>query len=131
MIIDTSALLAVLLDEPEGASFETAIAHDPYPRISAATYLEAGLIVDSRRDPVRSRYLDAFLAGAGISIESITGEQATIARQAYQDFGKGSGHAARLNFGDCLTYALAKAYDEDVLYKGNDFSHTDLRLAKT
>ncbi len=129
MIIDASALLAVLLDEPERSRFEAAIAADPFPRISAASYLEVGIIADSRRDPMRSRYLDAFLASAEIAIEPVTAEQAVIARAAYRDFGKGSGHPAKLNFGDCFSYALAKAYDEDLLFKGDDFSHTDIRPA--
>lgn len=129
MIIDVSALLAVLLNEPERSRFEEAIAADPYPRISAASYLEAGIIADSRRDPMRSRYLDTFLASAEIAIEPVTAEQAVIARTAYRDFGKGSGHPAKLNFGDCFSYALAKAYDEELLFKGDDFSHTDIRPA--
>lgn len=129
MIIDTSALLAVLLDEPERASFEVAMARDPFPRISAASYLETGIVVDSRGDPRRSRYLDKFLASAEIAIEPVTAEQAALARRAYQDFGRGSGHEARLNFGDCFAYALAKTLDEDLLFKGNDFSRTDIRAA--
>lgn len=130
MIIDTSALVAVLLDEPERAAFEQAIATDPWPRISAATYVEAGIVVDARRDPTRSRMLDSLLASADIAIESVTAEQATIARHAYRDFGKGSGHPAGLNLGDCFAYALAKASDEELLFKGNDFSHTDVRPAR-
>lgn len=131
MIIDASALLAVLLDEPERPSFEVAIARDPLPRLSAASYLETGIVVDSRRDPMRSRYLDTFLASAEIAIEPVTAEQAVIARRAYQDFGRGSGHPAKLNFGDCFTYALAKVYDEEVLFTGDDFSHTDIQSAAT
>jgi ribonuclease VapC len=129
MIIDASALLAVLLDEPERPTFEAAMSRAPFPRISAASYLEAGIVVDSRRDPMRSRYLDTFLASAEVAIEPVTAEQATIARKAYQDFGRGSGHPARLNFGDCFAYALAKATDEELLFKGEDFSHTDIRSA--
>lgn len=129
MIIDASALLAVLLDEPERPTFETAMSRDPFPRISAASYLEAGIVVDSRQDPMRSRYLDTFLASAEVAIEPVTAEQAAIARKAYQDFGRGSGHPARLNFGDCFAYALAKATDEELLFKGEDFSHTDIRSA--
>ncbi|MBM3670497.1 MAG: type II toxin-antitoxin system VapC family toxin [Actinobacteria bacterium] len=129
MIIDASALLAVLLDEPERPTFEAAMSRDPFPRISAASYLEAGIVVDSRRDPMRSRYLDTFLARAEVAIEPVTAEQAAIARKAYQDFGRGSGHPARLNFGDCFAYALAKATDEELLFTGEDFSHTDIRSA--
>lgn len=130
MIIDTSALVAVLLDEPERASFEKAICTQPWPRISAATYVEAGVVVDARRDPTRSRLLDALLSRADIAIEPVTAEQAVIARQAYRDYGKGSGHPAQLNFGDCFAYALAKACDEPLLFKGGDFIHTDVRSAQ-
>lgn len=129
MIIDASALIAILLDEPERAAFERAIAQDFDPRISAATYVETGIVVDSRRDPMRSRYLDSFLAVADVAIEPLTAEQAVIAREAYRDFGKGSGHPANLNFGDCFSYALATACNEPLLFKGNDFTHTDVRRA--
>ncbi len=129
MIIDASALIAILLDEPERAAFERAIAQDFDPRISAATYVETGIVVDSRRDPMRSRYLDSFLAVADVAIEPLTAEQAVIAREAYRDFGRGSGHPANLNFGDCFSYALATAFNEPLLFKGNDFTHTDVRRA--
>jgi ribonuclease VapC len=129
VIIDASALIAILLDEPERAAFERAIAQDFDPRISAATYVETGIVVDSRRDPMRSRYLDSFLAVADVSIAPLTAEQAVIAREAYRDFGRGSGHPANLNFGDCFSYALATAFNEPLLFKGNDFTHTDVRRA--
>jgi ribonuclease VapC len=129
VIIDASALIAILLDEPERAAFERAIAQDFDPRISAATYVETGIVVDSRRDPMRSRYLDSFLAVADVAIEPLTAEQAVIAREAYRDFGRGSGHPANLNFGDCFSYALATAFNEPLLFKGNDFTHTDVRRA--
>ncbi len=80
---------------------------------------------------MRSRFLDTFLAGAEITIEPVTAERAVIARTAYRDFGKGSGHPAKLNFGDCPSYALAKAFDEDLLFKGDGFSHTDVHPAVT
>jgi ribonuclease VapC len=127
VIVDTSALVAILLREPEGDAFELAIAQAPFPKVSAATYFETGIVVDARRDPLRSRFLDSFLASAEIAIESVTPEQAIMARQAYQDFGRGSGHRAQLNFGDCFAYALAKSLDEELLFKGNDFSYTDVR----
>lgn len=129
MIIDSSALLAILLDEPEREHFGLLIANDPHPRLSAATYLETGIVVDARRDPMRTRLLDTFLNAADIAIEAVTPEQAVIARLAFRDFGKGSGHPARLNFGDCFAYALAKAFDDELLFKGSDFSHTDVRRA--
>jgi len=129
MIVDTSALLAILLAEPEREPFEEAIASDPLPRISAASYLEAGIVVDAQRNPTRSRILDSYLAAAALAIEPFTAEQALIARQAYRDFGRGSGNPAGLNFGDCMAYALAKALDEELLFKGTDFTHTDVRAA--
>ncbi len=129
MIIDTSALITILLNEPERGDFEVLIAQSPQPRLSAASYLEAGVVVDGRRDPKRSRILDSYLAGADIAIEPVTAEQAIIARQAYRDFGRGSGHPAGLNFGDCFSYALAKAHGETLLFKGDDFTHTDIRAA--
>jgi ribonuclease VapC len=129
MIIDTSALIAILLDESERGAFEELIAQSPHPRMSAASYLETGVVVDARRDPKRSRILDSFLAGADITLEPVTAEQAMIARQAYRDFGRGSGHPAGLNFGDCFAYALAKACDETLLFKGDDFAQTDIQPA--
>lgn len=127
MIIDTSALVAILRSEPERSSFEEATTQDPFPRISAATYLEAGIVIDGRGSPVLGRILDSLIATAEIRIESVTATQARIARQAYRDFGCGSGHPARLNFGDCFTYALATDTDEELLLKGDDFIHTDVR----
>lgn len=129
MIIDTSALVAILRSEPERTSFEEVIVQDPFPRISAATYLEAGIVVDGRGSPVLGRILDSLIASAEIRIEPVTAAQAMIARQAYRDFGRGSGHPAQLNFGDCFSYALAKDLDEELLFKGDDFAHTDVRPA--
>ncbi len=96
-------------------------------RMSAATYLAAGILVDSRRDPVATRLRGDLIAGSGLTIEPVTYEQALIARQAYRDFGCGSGHPAQFNFGDCFSYALARSRDEHLLFKGNDFIHTDIR----
>lgn len=129
MIVDTSALLAILLNEPERTAFEETIASAAAPRMSAASYLEAGIVIDSRGNPVQSRMLDGLLAGADIAIAPVTAEQAAIAREAYRDFGRGSGHAAGLNFGDCFSYALAKASSEPLLFKGEDFIHTDVQRA--
>ena len=109
MIIDTSALIAILRDEPDARHFAEAIAAATARRISASTYVELGAVIDGGRDPVASRLLDALLDAAHIVIEPVTEAQARIAREAYRDFGKGSGHAAGLNFGDCFAYALAKA----------------------
>jgi ribonuclease VapC len=98
-------------------------------RISAATFLESPIVVDANRDPILSRTLDDFTRDAGISIEPVTETQARIARDAYRDYGKGSGHPAQLNFGDCFAYALARATGEPLLFKGDDFIHTDITPA--
>jgi len=97
--------------------------------MSAANYLETAVVIDSRRGPVNSRNLDALIALADIEIVPVTVAQAQIARQAYRDFGRGSRHAANLNFGDCFAYALAKDTGEPLLYKGDDFIHTDVAPA--
>ena len=127
MIIDTSALIAILRDEPEARKFAIAIAEADRRRMSAANYLETAIVIDGSRDPIASRSFDDLLREAEIGIEPVTAEQATVARAAYRDFGRGSGHPARLNFGDCFAYALAKVTGEPLLFKGNDFSHAGLR----
>lgn len=129
MIIDTSALIAILRDEPEARHFANVIEAATERRISATTYVEVGAVIDGGRDPVASRLVDALLDAASIVIEPVTEAQARIAREAYRDFGKGSGHAAGLNFGDCFSYALAKATGEPLLFKGDDFSRTDIVAA--
>ncbi len=129
MIIDTSALIAILRDEPDARRYAEAIEMATERRISAATYVELAAVIDGGRDPVASRRFDELLDAARIAIEPVTEAQARIAREAYRDFGKGSGHAAGLNFGDCFAYALAKTADEPLLFKGDDFSRTDITAA--
>ena len=129
MIVDSSAIVAVLKQEPEAASFAALMANDPRVRISAANYVEAGVVID-RAGPVASRGLDQFIDDAQISIEPVSARQAEVARQAYRDFGKGSGHPAGLNFGDCFAYALAFETGERRLYKGDDFAHTGSAAAR-
>lgn len=129
MIIDTSALLAILRDEPEALSCVEAIERTAIRRMSAANFLEAAIVVDASRDPIASRRLDELLKAADITIEPVTEDQARIGRESYRDFGKGSGHPAQLNFGDCFAYALAKATGEPLLFKGDDFPHTDIKPA--
>jgi len=129
MIVDTSALIAILRDEPEAASCAEAIATADRRRVSAVSYVEAGAVIDSGRSPVASRRFDDFFCQANLIIEPVTEEQARIAREAYRDFGKESGHRARLNFGDCFAYALSKVTGEPLLFKGNDFRHTDVSAA--
>lgn len=126
MIVDTSAIVAILRDEPEARSCAQAIADAKNRRVSAVNYVEAAAVIDGSRNPIASRRFDELFREAGLRIEPVTEAQARIAREAYKDFGKGSGHAAGLNFGDCFAYALAKAMGEPILFKGNDFRHTDL-----
>jgi ribonuclease VapC len=128
MIVDTSALVALLRGESDAPRFARALASFGSPkRISAANFLETAIVIDGSRDPIASRRLDEVMAKAGLAIEPVTAEQAHIARGAYRDFGKGSGHRAGLNFGDCFAYALAKVRGEPLLFKGGDFSFTDVR----
>lgn len=129
MIVDSSALIALIKGEPEADSFAQAMAAASTVRVSAATYLEAFIVVDAYRNPKLSRRLEEILEHPIIVIEPVTAEQARIARQAYRDYGRGSGHAANLNFGDCFSYALAREKREAILFKGTDFSQTDLRSA--
>jgi ribonuclease VapC len=129
VIVDTSALIAILRDESEARVFAEAIAAAAC-RMSAASYLEAAAVIDAARDPVASRRFDELLATAQIAIEPVTEAQARIAREAYRDFGKGSGHPAQLNFGDCFAYALAKESGEPLLFKGDDFHHTDIAAVR-
>ena len=129
MIVDTSAIVAILRGEPEARKFAEAIAGAIDPRVSAVNFVEAAEVIDSARNPVASRRFDDFMLEAQLAIMPVTAEQARIAREAYRDFGKGSGHAAGLNFGDCFAYALARAMGEPILFKGDDFSQTDLAPA--
>lgn len=126
MIVDTSALIAILRDEPEASACAKAIERASHRRISAVSFVETAAVIDGSRDPIASRRFDELIKEAGIVIEPITEEQAIIAREAYRDFGKGSKHPARLNFGDCFAYALAKVTGEPLLFKGNDFNKTDI-----
>jgi ribonuclease VapC len=129
MIVDTSALVAILRFEPERSAFAKALDEADTLSMSAAGYLELSIVIDSRRDPAVSREIDEIIDRFNIQIEPVTAEQAKIARQAYRDYGKGSGHPAGLNFGDCFSYALARDKREPMLYTGNDFVRTDIRPA--
>ncbi len=128
MIVDSSAILAILFNEPDAAAYATEIANASSCRISAANYVEAAVVVESQSPNGGGRQFDTFMRRAGITIASVTEEHALLARQAYADFGKGR-HPARLNFGDCFSYALAKACREPLLFKCNDFSQTDVDVA--
>jgi len=125
MILDTSALVAVLFGEPEADAF-TRLIHDAERcLISAGSFLELSIVIERQAGPEAARQCDMFFRRAGIIIEPFTVEQAHIARQAFHDFGKGR-HRAGLNFGDCFAYALSKVTGEPLLYKGNDFRKTDV-----
>lgn len=127
MILDTSAIVAILRDEPDAWRFQDALAHAIAPRLSAGTYLESAVVVDMNGDPVLSARFDALLDTIGAKVEPVTWEQVTIARRAYREYGKGSGHPAKLNFGDCFAYALVRDTGEALLFKGSDFSCTDVQ----
>lgn len=126
MIVDTSAIVAMLWTEPEAEAVANAIYSAGGVRLSAANYLEAGIVIDGDKDPVMSAALDTLIRDLEIDIAPVTASQAKLARQAYRDFGKGSGHKAQLNFGDCFAYALAMERGEALLYKGDDFIHAGL-----
>jgi ribonuclease VapC len=129
MIVDSSALIAAIKRESDGARLSGIMDLARTLRISAASYLETSIVIDGLRSPAHSARLDDLIEEMEIVIEPVTVEQAKIARQAYSNYGKGSGHPANLNFGDCFSYALARDKREPILYKGDDFVHTDLRLA--
>jgi ribonuclease VapC len=129
VIIDTSALIAILRAEDDASDMALAIERAQVRKISAANYLETAVVIDASRDPIASRRFDELVDTAGLRIEPVTHDQARIARDAYRDFGKGSGHKASLNFGDCFAYALARSTGEPLLFKGNDFGHTDITPA--
>jgi ribonuclease VapC len=128
MILDASAIVAILRNEKEASRMTTTVANAAARRTSAVTYVEAAIVIDSGGDPIATRKFDDFFEVARIDIEPVTVEQAKLAREAYRDFGKGR-HRAGLNFGDCFAYALAKVTGEPLLFKGDDFRHTDLESA--
>jgi ribonuclease VapC len=128
MIVDTSALVAILYREPEAETFVKIIHNAETIRISVANYVELSMVVEGQLGPDGMRQADAFFRRSGIIIEPVTLEQGELAQQAFLDFGKGR-HKAGLNFGDCFAYALAKAFGEPLLFKGNDFARTDIEAA--
>jgi ribonuclease VapC len=129
LIVDTSALVAIILGEQDAVALEAALAAAPACRISAGTYIELSIVIDRAQNALVSRRLDQILDEARFVIEPVTASQARIAREAYRDFGKGSGHPARLNLGDCFAYALARELGEPLLFKGDDFNQTDIESA--
>lgn len=128
IVIDSSALVAILRDEPERRPFIDAIVDLGKPRLSAATYVEASMIMELRLGDRGGREIDVLMEDVGIAIVPVDQAQAKIAREAFRRFGKGR-HRASLNFGDCFVYALARTLDAPVLFKGNDFTLTDLKRA--
>lgn len=125
MVIDSSALLAILFDEPERRTFNQTIEADPVRLLSAANFVEAALVVEARLGEAAGREFDLFIHRAEIDIIAVDADQAEIARRAYRRYGKGR-HRAGLDFGDCFAYALAKTRGEPLLFKGDDFAATDV-----
>lgn len=127
MVVDTSALLAILQNEPERRAFVEAIEAADRCSLSAASFVETSIVLEARYGASGVRDLDFFLAKADIEVVSVDRELALAARGAFARFGRGR-HPAGLNFGDCFSYALAAMLDEPLLFKGDDFAHTDLPL---
>lgn len=124
MIVDSSALLAILKHEPDAALFARALAEHPAPLIAAPTVLEASLVAGPQTPE-----LDELLQAAGVTVVPFGSEHLELARQAHDRYGRGSGSSARLNFGDCISYAVAKSVGGPLLFKGKDFTHTDIPAA--
>jgi ribonuclease VapC len=130
MILDTSAMVAILYREPEAVAFVRLIHDADACRISVASYVELSMVMEKQLGPEGMRQAEAFFRRAGVIVEPVTVEQGELARQAFLDFGKGR-HKAGLNFGDCFSYALAKATGEPLLFKGDDFAATDIQAARS
>ena len=129
MIIDSSAVVAMLRREPEADDFSAAIMAAERRLLSAASYLEIGIVIDGSRDELASKRVDQLIESLEIEIAPVTESQAKLARAAYRRFGKGTGHPAGLNFGDCFSYALAMESSAPLLFKGADFAATDVMAA--
>jgi len=129
VIVDTSAVIAIIRSESDSDRFKATIADAFSVAMSAATFVEISVVLNGGRDAIALRRFDDFISENGIVIEPVTESQARIAREAYRDFGRGSEHPANLNFGDCFAYALAVTKKESLLFKGDDFRHTDIEPA--
>ncbi|MCV7382553.1 type II toxin-antitoxin system VapC family toxin [Mycolicibacter longobardus] len=125
MVIDTSALVAMLTDEPGAEQFEAAVEADPVRLMSTASYLETAIVIEARFGEPGGRELDLWLHRAAVDLVAVDSEQANVARLAYRRYGKGR-HRASLNYGECFSYALAQVSGQPLLYKGDDFEHTDI-----
>lgn len=130
MIVDSSAIIAVLAGEAGAEAVQETMLTTDGLAMSTATYVETAIVLDRRGDPVLSRRFDELLDALGVELSPVSVTQARIARAAYRDFGKGSGHPASLNFGDCFSYALAADRHDELLFVGDDFTHTDVRAAR-
>ena len=128
MIIDSSALIAILYEEPEAPLYDRMISQAPHPRMSVANFLEATIAAERRHGPAKGRELERLRKRLDIELVPVTLAQMEEAQQAWRDFGKGN-HTAALNYGDCFAYALASVSAEPLLFKGNDFAQTDIRPA--
>jgi len=128
MVLDTSAVIAILMDEPEADRMVKAVDAARLRRLSAASLLEAGIVIQSRLGTAGEEELDLLLNRMQVETMAVTAEHANLARSAYRRFGKGR-HPAALNYGDCFSYALAAALQEPLMFKGNDFGHTDIIVA--
>lgn len=129
MVIDTSALLAILFAEPEAPAFARAIGADGTRLMSAGSVLGAGILAHARKGEAGGQALDLLIVKLGIEIVPMTAEHADLARRAFRLFGKGRGGKAGLNYGDCITYALARETGEPLLFKGEDFTRSDITAA--
>lgn len=125
MVIDTSALVAMLSDEPEAEQLEADVEADPIRLMSSASYLEAAIVIESRFGESGGRELDLWLHRAAVDLVAVDAAQADVARVAYRTYGRGR-HRAALNYGDCFSYALAKVSGQPLLFKGDDFGYTDV-----
>jgi ribonuclease VapC len=130
VIVDTSAVVAIVLGEPGAEGLRDVLARSEGTRISAATYVELCAVLHRRGRPEINRLVDRLLDAYGISVEAFDADQARLAAQAYRDYGRGSGHPAALNLGDTYSYALAAATGEPLLFQGEDFTHTDIPSAR-
>ncbi|WOS65592.1 type II toxin-antitoxin system VapC family toxin [Sinorhizobium fredii] len=128
MVIDTSAIVAIAFNEPEAETYEQKVVDAPRRFISAATLLELTIVIEARLGQAGTAELDLWLHKAGVEIVAVDAEQIAVARRAWRSYGKGR-HPAGLNYGDCFSYALAKTRSEPLLYKGDDFSRTDIEAA--
>jgi ribonuclease VapC len=126
MIVDTSAVVSIALGEPGADRLTRLLLDDPFPKLSAATLVEINAVLMRRLRPEDQRRVEQLMGLWGVEVVAFDAEQARMASEAYRDFGRGSGHPANLNFGDCFSYALARISGEPLLYVGEDFARTDI-----